>query len=161
MTDYRGLEEQTTAVLKDGWLHTGDLGDFDDDGYLTIRDRLKDMVIVGGYNVYPREIDEVLFVHPIVVDAAAVGIEDSYRGQVIHAFIVVADGIESHDAAIESLSCHCAQNLAKYKCPTQINIVAALPKTTVNKTDKNALRDIARQARRADFKTDNSEGHST
>lgn len=146
MRGYRGLETETAAALRDGWLYTGDLGEFDEDGYLIIRDRLKDMVIVGGYNVYPREIDEVLFLHAAVVDAATVGVPDDYRGEVIHAFVVVAPDLsDTTEELVAQLNRHCEQNLARYKRPVSIVLLDALPKTTVNKTDKNALRQQARQ----------------
>lgn len=141
MRGYRGRPDETARALRDGWLYTGDLGEFDEDGYLIIRDRLKDMVIVGGYNVYPREIDDVLFMHPWVVDAAAVGAADSYRGEVIRAYVVVSEGLnDDPNSIIESLNEHCKKNLARYKRPVSIELMRSLPKTTVNKTDKTMLR---------------------
>ncbi len=137
MQGYRNLPDETAAALRDGWLYTGDIGEFDGEGYLYIRDRKKDMVIVGGYNVYPREVDDVLFMHPAVQDAAAVGAPDSYRGEVVRAAVVLCPGTA---ATPEELIEHCKANLAKYKVPVSIEIVAALPKTTVGKTDKKALR---------------------
>lgn len=137
MLGYRNRPQETAAALRDGWLYTGDIGEFDGDGYLYIRDRKKDMAIVGGYNVYPREIDEVLFMHPAVMDAAAVGVPDAYRGEVIRAYVTLRPGVL---ATPEGLLAHCAGNLAKYKVPVSIEVLDALPKTTVNKTDKVALR---------------------
>ncbi|MCL4744175.1 MAG: AMP-binding protein [Burkholderiaceae bacterium] len=137
MAGYRNRPEETAATLRDGWLYTGDIGEFDAEGYLYIRDRKKDMAIVGGYNVYPREIDEVLYAHPDVLEAAAVGVPDSYRGEVIHASVVLRP--QSH-ATPEDLLAHCAANLARFKVPSRIDIVAALPRTTVGKIDKRALR---------------------
>ena len=142
MDGYRNLPQETTQALRDGWLYTGDIGELDEDGYLFIRDRKKDMVIVGGYNVYPREVDEVLFMHPDVQDAAAIGAEDTYRGEVIRAYVVLQPGATTD---FDGLMNHCEENLAKYKRPVSIDIVEALPKTTVNKTDKNALRERARR----------------
>ncbi len=138
MAGYRNRPEETAATLRGGWLYTGDIGEFDRDGYLYIRDRKKDMAIVGGYNVYPREIDEVLYAHPEVLEAAAVGVPDSYRGEVIRARVVLRPGAA---ATTEDLLAHCVANLAKYKVPASITIVAALPKTTVGKIDKLALRE--------------------
>ena len=138
MRGYRNLPAETAEALRDGWLHTGDIGEFDEDGYLYIRDRKKDMVIVGGYNVYPREVDDVLFLHPAVVDAASVGTPDAYRGEVLRSFVVLR---AEAGATVEELLAHCAQNLAKYKVPVSITVVDALPKTGVNKTDKKALRE--------------------
>jgi long-chain acyl-CoA synthetase len=140
MDGYRNLPAETAAALREGWLYTGDIGQIDVDGYLYIRDRKKDMVIVGGYNVYPREVDEVLAMHPAVQEAAAVGAADAYRGEVICAFVVLRPGADATEADIIA---HCAKNLARYKVPVSVAILDALPKTTVNKTDKNALRSLA------------------
>ncbi len=137
MSGYRNLPEETAAALRDGWLYTGDIGEFDAEGYLYIRDRKKDMAIVGGYNVYPREIDEVLFAHPDVLEAASVGVPDAYRGEVIRAFVVARP---DRQPTVEDLAAHCRANLAKYKVPASIEIVASLPKTPVGKVDKKTLR---------------------
>jgi long-chain acyl-CoA synthetase len=137
MSGYRNLPEETAQALRDGWLYTGDIGEFDRDGYLFIRDRKKDMAIVGGFNVYPREIDEVLFAHPDVLEVATVGVADPYRGEVIKAFVVARPG-RAPDA--ETLLAHCRENLARYKVPAFVEIVAALPKTPIGKIDKRALR---------------------
>jgi long-chain acyl-CoA synthetase len=143
MQGYRNLPRETAEALRGGWLYTGDIGEFDADGYLYIRDRKKDMAIVGGYNVYPREIDEVLFLHQDIADAAAVGVPDAYRGEAVRAYVVLRPGAT---ATADELLAHCRANLAKYKVPAAIEILAALPKTTVNKTDKKALRELARAA---------------
>jgi long-chain acyl-CoA synthetase len=137
MRGYRNLPEETAAALRAGWLYTGDIGELDDEGYLFIRDRKKDMAIVGGYNVYPREIDEVLFAHPEVLEVAAIGVPDAYRGEIIRAFVVPRPGRRPSG---EELLAHCRANLAKYKVPASIELVAALPKTSVGKIDKKALR---------------------
>ncbi len=137
MSGYRNRPQETAEALRDGWLYTGDIGEIDEDGYLFIRDRKKDMVIVGGYNVYPREVDEVLFAYPAVKEAAAVGAPDPYYGETVHAFVTLNQGapIET-DGLVE----HCRKNLAPYKVPSQIHLVEALPRTTVGKIDKIALR---------------------
>jgi long-chain acyl-CoA synthetase len=140
MSGYRHRAEETKATLRGGWLYTGDIGEIDRHGNLYIRDRKKDMIITGGYNVYPREIDEVLHGHPDVAEAAAVGVADDYRGEVIAAYVVLAG---NGNADGEDLVSFCAQNLAKYKVPGRIEIVAELPKTTVGKIDKAALRAMA------------------
>jgi long-chain acyl-CoA synthetase len=137
MLGYRNRPRETAEALRDGWLYTGDIGEFDADGYLAIRDRKKDMAIVGGYNVYPREVDEVLYAHPAVLEAAAVGVADSYKGEVIRAAVVLKPQAA---ASPEELLAHCRANLAKYKVPVAIDIVPALPKTSVGKIDKKALR---------------------
>ena len=137
MSGYRNRPQETAEALRDGWLHTGDIGEFDADGYLYIRDRKKDMAIVGGYNVYPREVDEVLYAHPAVLEAAAVGVPDPYRGEIIRAYVVPKPGAAVSEA---ELLAHCAANLARYKVPAGLAIVAELPKSTVGKIDKKALR---------------------
>jgi long-chain acyl-CoA synthetase len=137
MRGYRNRLEETAQALRGGWLYTGDIGEFDGDGYLFVRDRKKDMVIVGGYNVYPREVEEVLFAHPDVADAAVVGRPDEYRGEVLVAHVVPRPGAQPGP---EALLAHCRERLAPYKLPTHWQFANALPKTPANKTDKNALR---------------------
>jgi long-chain acyl-CoA synthetase len=137
MQDYRNRPEETAQALRDGWLYTGDIGEFDADGYLYIRDRKKDMVIVGGYNVYPREVEEVLCGHPAVAEAAAVGAPDPYWGECLHAYVALRPGRRE---APESLLDYCRGRLARYKIPATLEILDALPKTTVNKMDKLALK---------------------
>ena len=142
MRGYRGLPAETATALREGWLHTGDVGEFDADGYLTIRDRLKDMAIVGGYNVYPREVEEALVAHPAVAEAAVVGVPDAYRGEALVAYVVPRAGEPVPGA--EALLAHLAARLVKYKHPSRIEVLEALPKTTVGKTDKTRLRAMAR-----------------
>ena len=137
MAGYRNRPAETAEALRDGWLYTGDIGMVDPDGYLYIRDRKKDMAIVGGYNVYPREVDEVLYSHPAVLEAAAIGVPDAYRGEAIKAFVVLRPGAH---ATADDLLAHCRANLAKYKVPGTIQVVEALPKTTVGKIDRRALK---------------------
>ncbi len=137
MRGYRNRPEETAQALRGGWLYTGDIGEFDADGYLSIRDRKKDMVIVGGYNVYPREVEDVLFAHPDVADAAVVGRPDDYRGEILVAHVVPRPG-STPDA--EALLAHCRERLAPFKLPAQWRFTPQLPKTPANKTDKNALR---------------------
>jgi len=137
MSGYRNRETETAATLRGGWLYTGDIGEMDEDGDLYIRDRKKDMAIVGGYNVYPREIDEVLYAHPDVIEAAAIGVADDYRGEVIRAFVVAGNSSVSVDDLLE----HCRLNLARYKIPAVLELVNDLPKTAVGKIDKKALRE--------------------
>lgn len=137
ITEYWNRPEETANAIRDGWLYTGDIGHFDEGGRLTIVDRKKDMVIVGGYNVFPREIDEVLFAHPDIREAAAIGVPDSHRGEAVQAFVVAVDGANPEPA---DLIAYCAENLAKFKVPSNINIVDALPKTPAAKIDKMALK---------------------
>jgi long-chain acyl-CoA synthetase len=135
MQGYRNRPQETAEALQDGWLHTGDMGEIDADGFLTIRDRKKDMVIVGGYNVYPREVEEVLISHPAVAEAAVVGGPDPYRGECLHGYVSVRSRIE-----IEKLLEYCKERLAPYKIPLTLEILEALPKTGVNKLDKLSLK---------------------
>jgi len=138
MSGYRNRPEETATALRDGWLHTGDIGRLDDDGYLYIVGRKKEMVIVGGYNVYPREIEELLCAHPDVLEAAVVGVPDAYRGERLHAYVGLRAGAD-HDG----LHDYCATNLVRYKVPARIEPLPALPRTTVGKIDKQALKAAA------------------
>ncbi len=141
MKGYWQLPKETQEALRGGWLYTGDIGEFDADGYLYIRDRKKDLVIVGGYNVYPREIEEVLYTHPAVREAAVVGQPDAYRGEVLRAFVALREG---QSASAEDLIEYCRQRLAKYKIPAALDILEGLPKTAVNKIDKKPLKERVR-----------------
>jgi long-chain acyl-CoA synthetase len=136
MRGYRNRPKETAEALRGGWLYTGDIGELDAGGYLYIRDRKKDMAIVGGYNVYPREVDEVLYTHPAVKEAAAAGVPDPYYGESIRAYVVLKEGAT---ATVEDIIAHCAKNLARYKVPSRILLVAELPRTTVGKIDRRAL----------------------
>jgi long-chain acyl-CoA synthetase len=137
MQGYRNLPTETAEALRDGWLYTGDIGEFDAEGYLFIRGRRKEMVIVGGFNVYPREVEEVLFSHPDVADAVVVGVPDSYRGEALVALVVPArEGLTE-----AALAAHLAERLVKYKWPSRILLRGDLPKTTVGKVDKVKIRE--------------------
>jgi long-chain acyl-CoA synthetase len=140
MRGYRNLPQETAQALRGGWLYTGDIGEFDAEGTLYIRDRKKDMLIVGGYNVYPRELEEVLVMHPAVLEAAVVGVSDEYRGELPVAYVALRPGARADG---DELLAHCRTNLARYKVPARIRIVESLPKTSVSKTDKKALRQWA------------------
>ncbi|MCK0509054.1 AMP-binding protein [Aromatoleum anaerobium] len=142
MSGYRNLADETAATIRGGWLYTGDVGEFDSDGYLYIRDRKKEMAKVSGFNVFPREIEEVLYLHPAVREAAVVAVPDAYRGELVHAIVALRPGAM---ATPEQLTGHCGANLAKYKIPALVSIVDELPKTAVGKIDKNRLRDRLRQ----------------
>ncbi len=137
MMGYLNRPEETAATLRDGWVYTGDIGEMDADGYLFVRDRKKDMVIVSGFNVYPREIEEVLYALPGVIEAAAFGLPDPRTGErlLVHA---VAPRLTPED-----LAAHLAGRLTRYKQPRQIVMVASLPKTPIGKIDKPALRAAA------------------
>ena len=137
---YRNRPEENRQAIREGWLYTGDIGYFDEDGYLFLVDRKKEMIIVGGYNVYPREIDELLFAHPLVLEAATVGVPDSFSGEAVKAFVVLKPGA-ALDAA--QLTEYCRASLVKYKVPTRIEWVEALPRTAVGKINKLALKQRA------------------
>jgi long-chain acyl-CoA synthetase len=137
MRGYLDDPDATAAALVEGWLLTGDIGHLDQEGYLFITDRRKDMAIVGGFNVYPREVDEALLRCPGVEAAAAVAVPDAYRGEVIWAWI-------EGDAGEEALERHCRSTLVRYKRPVRWLKVDALPRTAVGKIDKAELRRRAR-----------------
>ncbi|MED4925437.1 long-chain fatty acid--CoA ligase [Anoxybacillus geothermalis] len=140
MKGYWNMPEETAAALRDGWLYTGDLASIDEEGYVTIVDRKKDLIIAGGYNIYPREIEEVLYEHPAVREAAAIGVPDPYRGETVKAIIVLKDG---QQASEEDILAHCRKNLAAYKVPRIIEFRTELPKTNVGKILRRALREEA------------------
>ena len=137
MAGYWERPEETAAALRDGWLHTGDMAQMSDDGFFTIVDRAKDLVIVGGINVYPREVEEVLLTHPAVADAAVIGVPDERRGEVPYAFVVLeADA----SASEEELLAHCRENLARFKVPCNVEFRDELPKTMIGKVLRKDLR---------------------
>jgi long-chain acyl-CoA synthetase len=137
MLGYRGRAAATREVLRDGWLYTGDIGYVDEAGFLFLVDRKKDMLIVGGYNVYPRQIDELLFNHPAVAEAASVGRPDARLGEVLVSFIVRKPGASLTEAELLE---YCSQSLVKYKRPVAMFFVDELPRTNAKKIDKKALR---------------------
>jgi len=132
--------DESAATFRGGWLHTGDIGAVDEEGFISIVDRKKDMAIVGGYNVYPREIDEVLYQHDAVQEAAVVGVPDDYWGEILHAFVVA---LPDSDLNADDVLSYCAERLAKFKVPAKATVADALPKTATNKIDKRALRESA------------------
>ncbi|MBI4941403.1 MAG: AMP-binding protein [Actinobacteria bacterium] len=137
MRGYLGRPEDTAATVVDGWLRTGDVGRFDEDGYLVLVDRIKDMIIRGGENIYPKEIENALHTHPDVVEAAVVGAPDAVLGEVPVAFVAVRPGSGTTG---DDLLAHCATRLARMKLPTRVDLVDALPKNPVGKIDKPTLR---------------------
>lgn len=146
MKGYWNKPEATEAALKDGWLHTGDVATVDEDGYFYIVDRQKDMIIAGGFNIYPREIEEVLYTHPAVQEAAAIGVPDDYRGETVKAFIVLKDG---HHATAQELMNFCRKHLAPYKAPREIEFRDELPKTLVGKVLRRVLQEEEQRRRAA------------
>ncbi|RAK21311.1 long-chain acyl-CoA synthetase [Anoxybacillus vitaminiphilus] len=136
MKGYWNQPVETEAVLRDGWLYTGDLGYMDERGYFFIVDRKKDMIIAGGYNIYPREVEEVLYEHPKVQEAAVVGVPDAYRGETVKAFIVLKQG---EDCTTEELDQFARSRLAAYKVPRIYEFRKELPKTAVGKILRRVL----------------------
>jgi long-chain acyl-CoA synthetase len=138
MIEYWKKPKETKATLVKGWLHTGDMGYYDEEGYVYIADRKKDMIISGGENVYPREIEEVLYRHPAVLEAAVIGIPDEYWVEKVHAVIALKKGQE---ATAEEIIAFCKKNIAGYKTPKSVEFVDALPKNPAGKILKRELRD--------------------
>lgn len=138
MEGYWRRPDETASALRNGWLYTGDLATMDEDGYFYIVDRKKDMVLVGGYNVYPREVDEVLLEHPKIVEAVTVGISDDVRGEVLKAYVVPCPGESLGKADIVAW---CRSKLAAYKVPRLVEFREELPKTIVGKVLRRVLRE--------------------
>ena len=135
---YHGRPEETAEVLHDGWFSTGDVGAYDADGYLRIVGRLKDMVIVSGFNVYPREVEDALLAHPDVAEAAVVGVPDSRTGEQVRAAVVANPG---SDVTADVLLAFCRERLARYKLPREIRVLDSLPRLATGKVERSVLRD--------------------
>ncbi len=142
MVGYWSRPEQTAATIRDGWLHSGDIGTVDEGGHIYIQDRLKDMIVTNGYNVYPKEVENALAEHPAVQNVAVVGVPDEIRGEVIHAFAVLKEGAS---ATSEALIAHCATLIGKHKLPRHVHFTDNLPLTASGKIQRFALRDRARE----------------
>jgi long-chain acyl-CoA synthetase len=138
MKGYYKNPEATAAVLRDGWLYTGDIGVMDEEGYLSVVDRKKDIIIAGGFNIYPNEIDDILFAHPKIAEACAIGVSDQYRGETVKAYIVMQEG-ESLTA--EEVQAYCRESLAPYKIPKIIEFIDELPKSGVGKILRRVLKE--------------------
>ncbi|HZJ84269.1 MAG TPA: AMP-binding protein, partial [Syntrophomonadaceae bacterium] len=137
MKAYWKNPEETAIALRDGWLYTGDIATMDEDGFITIVDRKKDMILCSGFNVFCREIDEVLYTHPKVLDACAIGIPDEKRGETPKAFVILKPG---ETMTVEEVKSHCRESLAPYKVPTHVEFIEELPRTSVGKPMRNALK---------------------
>ncbi len=140
MIGYLGQPELTEAALVDGWLHTGDMARIDEDGYAFIVDRKKDMIISGGENIYPREVEEVLHLHPAVAEAAVIGVSDELWGEAPVALVVARETAD--DELARELELFCRDRLARYKCPKVVRICDSLPKTPTGKVIKRELREL-------------------
>ncbi|WP_214846796.1 AMP-binding protein [Exiguobacterium sp. s193] len=136
MKGYWKRPEDTQAVLRDGWLHTGDLGYIGEDHYFRIVDRKKDLIIASGFNIYPREVEEILYEHPAVKEAVVIGVPDAYRGETVKAFIVLKDDMTVTE---EELDQFCRENLASFKVPRRYEFRDELPKTFVGKILRRVL----------------------
>ena len=133
---YNNPEETANAIDADGWLHTGDIATMDADGYFFIVDRKKDLIIASGYNIVPREVEEVLFMHPKVMEAAVVGVPDAKRGETVKAFVVLKEG---QSATVEEIRDFCKERLAPYKVPSLVEFRSELPKTQIGKVLRRVL----------------------
>ena len=137
MKGYWGKPEETAKAIRDGWLHTGDIGKMDDEGYFYITDRLKDMINAAGFNVYPNEVEQVIYQHPAVQEAAVYGVADPVRGETVHASIVLKEGAQVGE---ESILEFCRANMSAYKVPRKIILTMELPKSPTGKILKRILR---------------------
>ena len=137
MSEYIHKPEETKAAFAGGWLHTGDLGYYDEDGYIYILDRKKDLIITGGENVYPKEVEEVLYRYPGVLEAAVIGIPDSYWVERVHAVIAMKKG---QKCTAEEIILFCKKQIAGYKVPKSVEFVEALPKNSAGKILKRELK---------------------
>lgn len=141
MKGYYKLPDATAEVMRGGWFHTGDMGILDEDGYLHITERKKDLIIRGGFNIYPRDVEEVVYGHPAVQECAVVGVPDPSMGEEVVAYVVLRPGAEATEDQILRL---CRDSLAKYKTPKHVRFIDTLPKNPVGKILKKDLRDRAR-----------------
>ncbi len=140
MRGYLNNEEGTARALRDGWLHTGDMASFDADGFLTLKDRSKDLIISGGSNIYPREVEEVLLRHPDVAEVSVIGVPDRDWGEVVVAYVVP---FENSAPSPQSLDAYCLDNIARFKRPKDYRFVDSLPKNNYGKVLKTELRKLA------------------
>jgi long-chain acyl-CoA synthetase len=136
MLGYWNRPDETAQVLQDGWLLTGDMAVMDEEGYFSIVDRKKDLIIAGGYNIYPREVEEVLYEHPKVLEVCVAGVPDSYRGEIVKAFVVLRSG---EQATAEEIREFAKARLAAYKVPRSVEFRDDLPKTLIGKVLRRAL----------------------
>ncbi|WP_099159108.1 long-chain-fatty-acid--CoA ligase [Virgibacillus ndiopensis] len=138
MKGYWNMPEETAHTLRDGWLYTGDIAYMDEDGYVFIIDRKKDLIIASGYNIYPRDVEEIIYEYPAVQEAVVVGVPDPYRGETVKAVIVLKDGTHCDE---EELIAYCRENMAAYKVPRIVEFRDELPKTNVGKILRRAIRE--------------------
>jgi long-chain acyl-CoA synthetase len=140
MDGYYGNENATRETIEpDGWLHSGDIATVDEDGYFTIVDRKKDMILTAGFNVYPAELERVLCMHPAVALAAVASVPDEAKGELAKAYVMVKP---NSDVSKQALVQHCREHLAAYKVPRAVQFVDDVPKTSTGKIMRRSLRDI-------------------
>ena len=137
MKGYWNKPEATAEAIKDGWFHSGDIGIRNPEGWFSIVDRVKDMIIRGGYNVYPREIEEVLYAHPAINEAAVIGIPDERLGEEVHAVVALGSG---HELTEDEIISYTKEHLAAYKYPRTVEFLESLPKGPSGKILKRSLR---------------------
>ena len=130
-------EATASAITTDGWLRTGDVAVVDDDGFLFLVDRVKDLIIVSGFNVYPAEVEEVLTAHPAVAQAAVIGVPHPHSGEAVKAYVVTVDGASVEE---DELIQHCEAHLARYKCPQKVMFVEQIPQGAAGKVLRKELR---------------------
>ncbi len=138
MLGYYKDPEETAKTIKDGWLFTGDIGHMDEDSYFYITDRKKELIITGGFNVYPREIDELIYAHPKVKEGITVGVPDSYKGEKIKVFLVLKQGVQ---ATADEFKKYFKEHLTPYKVPSEIEFRDDLPKSAIGKILRRVLRE--------------------
>jgi long-chain acyl-CoA synthetase len=136
---YWNKPDETAHALRQGWLFTGDVGTMDDKGWVYLLDRKKDMIIASGFKVWPREVEDVIYLHPSVREVAVVGIPDPYRGETVKAFVALKEGFEGKVTG-EEIMAHCKERMAAYKYPRQVEFVKEVPKTATGKFLRRALR---------------------
>jgi long-chain acyl-CoA synthetase len=144
MKGYYKKPDETEQTIRDGWFYTGDIGFFDPDGYLTISDRKKDMIVASGFNIFPKEIDEILYGHPKILEACCIGVPDEYRGETLKAYIVVKPG---EKLTKEEVISFCKDKLTAYKVPKDLEFIDELPKSAIGKILRREVREIDRKRR--------------
>jgi acyl-CoA synthetase (AMP-forming)/AMP-acid ligase II len=137
MSEYWRRPKETAEAIQNGWLYTGDMGYYDERGYIYIADRKKDMIITGGENVYPREVEDVLYKHPAVEEAAVIGVPDSYWVERVHAVVALKRDAQATEEDVISF---CHEHLARYKAPKSVGFVESLPKSAQGKILKREIR---------------------
>ena len=140
MKGYWNAPDETANIFINGWMHTGDIGKMDEEGYFYVVDRSKDMILASGFNIYPREVEEVLYQHPAVAEAAVLGVPDAYRGETVAAVIVLKSGYAPAEETRAAIIAYCKKELTPYKVPKIVEFRESLPKTLVGKVLKRELR---------------------